>query len=136
VITLTPRAATSRSVFVPSSLAAVADAVAVATEHETQIYVERLSDGWCWSLAHRGSGYPLLRITARFLQVNYHKIMIGFRTLDDGFSILCEDPNAFRTPDAAAVIEFEPDSTPAEVEQRIVERFGTDAAGRDPTGPD
>jgi len=112
-----------RSVFEPSPLAAVAEAVSVATQHETQIYVERFSDGWRWSLAHRGNGYPLLRITARFLRVDYHRIIIGFRTLDDGYSILCEDPDAFRTPDAGAVIEFGRGSTPAAVKQRIVDRL-------------
>jgi hypothetical protein len=112
-----------QSVFEPSPLATVAEAVAVATEHETQIYVERLSDGWRWSLAHRGGPYPLLRITARFLQVNYRKIRIGFRALPDGHSVLCDDPNAFRTAEAAVVINFEPGSSPAAVEQRILGRL-------------
>lgn len=114
-----------RSIFEPSSLAAVAEAVSVATEHESEIYVERLSDGWRWSLAHRGGGYPLLRITARFLQVEHHKILIGFRTLPDGHAVLCEDPAAVRSPESAAVIDFEADSSPASVERRIVDTLGS-----------
>jgi hypothetical protein len=116
-----------RSVFEPSPLATVAEAVSMATEHETQVYVERLSDGWRWSLAHRGGSYPLLRITARFLQVNYRQIMIGFRTLPNGFSVLCEDPNAFRTP--GAVIDFKRRSSPASVERRIVDVLGDTLSG-------
>jgi hypothetical protein len=113
-----------QSVFEPCLLATVAEAVSVATEHETQIYVERLSDGWRWSLAHRGGSYPLLRITARFLRVDYRKIMIGFRTLPDGVSVLCDDPKAVEHPKVAAIIEFERDSSPASAERRIVEVLG------------
>jgi hypothetical protein len=112
-----------QSVFEPSSLAVVAEAVSVATDHERQIYVERLSDGWRWSLAHRGGSYPLLRITARFLQVDHHKIMIGFRTLPGGFSVLCDDPGAVRNAEGAAVINFAPGSSPAAVERRILDRL-------------
>jgi hypothetical protein len=113
-----------QSVFEPSSLATVAEAVAAVTEHETQVYVERLSDGWRWSLAHRGGSYPLLRITARFLQVEHHKIIIGFRTLPDGFSVLCDDPKVVEQPEVAAIIDFDPESSPVSVERRIVDLLG------------
>ena len=112
-----------QSIFEPSPLATVAEAVAVATEHETQVYVERLSDVWRWSLAHRGGSYPLLRITARFLRVAHRKIMIGFRTLPDGFSVLCEDPDMVQDPEVAAIIDFEPASSPAAIERRILDHF-------------
>jgi hypothetical protein len=110
-----------QSVFEPSALADVAEAVSAATEHETQIYVERLSDGWRWSPAIRGGAYPLLRITARFLRVDHNRIMIGFRTLPNGSAVLCDDPKVVRTPEVAAVIDFEAGSSPAAVERRIVE---------------
>jgi hypothetical protein len=113
-----------RSVFEPSPLTVVAEAVSAATEHETRLYVERLPEGWRWSLAHRGGSYPLLRITARFLQVDYHKILIGFRTLPDGISVLCADPSVVRYPEAAALIDFTSGSSPASVERRIVDVLG------------
>lgn len=116
-----------RSVFVSSPLAEVADAVSVATEHERHVYVERFDDGWRWSLAHRGSGYPLLRITARFLQVDHHRIMIGFRTLPNGWSILCEDPQHPRLPEAWAVIEFDQDTPAASVAARARALLGPEA---------
>ena len=116
-----------RSVFDPSPLATVAEAISVATEHETQVYVERLSDGWRWSLAHRGGTYPLLRITARFLRVDHARIMIGFRTITGGYAVLCEDPKIVQRPEAAAIIDFEPNSSPATVERRILEVLGHEA---------
>jgi hypothetical protein len=70
----------------------------------------------------------LLRITARFLQVEHHKIMIGFRTLPDGFSVLCDGPKVVQHPEVAGIIEFEPDSAPASVERRILD-------GLDDPGP-
>lgn len=53
-----------RRTFQPSSLDEVAEAVAVAREHERRFYVERVEGGYRWSVTHRGGGYPLLRITA------------------------------------------------------------------------
>jgi hypothetical protein len=112
-----------QSVFGPSSLVTVAEAIAVATEHGTQIYVERLSGGWRWSLVHRGGSYPLLRITARFLRVDYQKIMIGFRTRPGGFSVLCDDPKVVQHPEVAAIMVFGPARPPAAIERRILDRF-------------
>lgn len=110
-----------RSVFEPSTVGVVAEAISVATEQETRVYVERFPEGWRWSLAHRGGGYPLLRITARFLRVDYHRIVVGFRTLDNGYSILCDDPDNPRLPDAWAMVDFHPDSAPQSVEARILD---------------
>ena len=81
-----------QSVFEPSSLATVAKAVSLATEHETQLYVERLSDGWRWSLAHRGASYPLLRITAGSSRSITRKIMIGFRHYPTGSRFSAKTP--------------------------------------------
>lgn len=109
-----------RSVYEPSPVDAVAEAVAVATEHENRIYVERLDNSYRWSLTHPGGMYPLLRITARFLQVDYHRIVIGFRAVAEGVYVLCEDPANPDEPDAWAVLDFEGPAEPAEVEERIV----------------
>jgi hypothetical protein len=81
-----------RSVFVPSSLADVAEAVAVAAKHERRVYVERVDGNYRWSFTHPGGGYPLLRITARFLCVDYTRIMVGYRTVTEGVCVLCADP--------------------------------------------
>ena len=67
--------------------------------------MERKSDRFRWSLAHPGGGYPILRIAARFLRVDYARIFVGFRTLDNGMAILCEDPTGIDEPDAWAVLE-------------------------------
>ena len=67
---LTERVALIRSTREWSSLEEVALAVSVASESERRIYVERRSDLYRWSLAHPGGGYPILRITARFLRVD------------------------------------------------------------------
>lgn len=52
-----------------------------------------------------------------------HKIMIGFRTLPDGFSVLCDDPKAVEHPEVAAIVDFEPASSPAAIERRILDHF-------------
>jgi hypothetical protein len=113
-----------RSVFEPSSLIEVAEALSVATEREHSFYVERLNNRWRWSFVHRGGAYPLLRVTARFLKCDHYRIMIGFRTLPSGLSILCEDPGKVTEPEAWAIIAVsKPTSTPA-VLSRILDRLG------------
>jgi len=78
---------------VPSPLDEVAEAMSLASETERRFYVERVEGGYRWSFTHPGGGYPLLRIAARFLLVDYTHISIGFRTLDDGMCVLCADPD-------------------------------------------
>jgi hypothetical protein len=88
------RAALIQSTRTWSPIDTVAKAVSTASETMNQIYIERQSNLYRWSPAHSGGSYPLLRITARFLGADYHRIYIGFRTLPDGTSIICEDPDA------------------------------------------
>jgi hypothetical protein len=109
----------ARSIFVPSSLGQVAEAVSVATEHETRIYVERLGDAYRWSLTHRGGPYPLLRITARFLRIDYHRIVVGARAVADGVVVVCGDRETDTEPDAWSVIKFDGPAQPANVAERI-----------------
>jgi hypothetical protein len=73
--------------------------VSTASETMNRVYVERQSDLYRWSPAHSGGSYPLLRITALFLGADHQRIYIGFRTLPDGTSILCEDPGVVEEPD-------------------------------------
>jgi hypothetical protein len=102
-----------------SHLSDVAEAVSVATEHESEVYVERLGSRYRWSLVHRGGPYPLLRITARFLQVDHQRIFIGFRPVGDGYSALLPDEQDTVRPDAHKVLTFEVPTPVVEVEDRI-----------------
>jgi hypothetical protein len=109
-----------RSVFQPSSLDDVAEAVAAASEHERRIYVERVDGGYRWSLTHPGGGYPLLRITARFLRVDYTSFAVGFHTVADGVCVLSGDPGEATRPKAWAVVEFDGPTLPEAVEESIL----------------
>jgi hypothetical protein len=114
-----------RSVFEPSPLESVAEAVSAATEDEQRIYVERIDNRWRWSLTHRGGAYPLLRITARFLRVDHNRIMIGFRTVGDDVCVLRADPDEPVLADAWKVIDFDGPNSSTIVKERILEAFGS-----------
>jgi hypothetical protein len=109
-----------RSVYEPSSLDAVAEAISVATEDEKRIYVERIGSRYRWSLTSAGGMYPLLRITARFLRIDYHRIVIGFRAVAKSVYVLCEDPAEPTEPDAWTAIDFDGPAEPADVAEHIV----------------
>ena len=113
-----------RSIFEPSTLDEVAEAVAVATEHESHIYVERVAAKYRWSLTHSGGGYPLLRITSRFLHVDKTRIMVGCREVDDGVCILCRDINEPLLADRWAVIEFDGPTSPEVAREHIINVLG------------
>ncbi len=118
------RARLLRSVFEPSPLETVAEAVAVATREERRIYVERVAGGWRWSPTHPGGAYPLLRITARFLRVEHTSVRIGFRSPASDVFILSADPHDPEQPDAWAVIEFSAPARPDEVRERVLSELG------------
>jgi hypothetical protein len=61
----------------------------------------------------------LLRITARFLGVDYNRLYVGFRTLRNGTAILCEDPSKFDVPDKWAVLKLSRQITPTAAAWRI-----------------
>ena len=117
------RARCIRSVFEPSPLEDVAHAVSEATELQTRIYVERFGDLWRWSLVHSGGGYPLLRISAQYLKMDYTAIFIGFRTLHNELAILCKDPNAPWEPDQWRIVEFDGPTAAGGVTKRICDAF-------------
>ena len=110
----------ARSIFEPSSLNEVAEAVSVATEEEKRLYVERFGETYRWSLTHPGGMYPLLRISARFLRIDYHGLVIGFRAVADGVYVLAGDPATDQDPDAWTVLEFDRPAEPSDVRGRIV----------------
>jgi hypothetical protein len=107
-----------------STLETVARAVAAAGETEPIAYVERRADEYRWSLATKGGGYPLLRVSARFLGVDHQRIFVGFRTLPDGTAILCEDPANVEIPDRWALLELSGSATAAAVAWRIRTTLG------------
>jgi hypothetical protein len=68
----------------------------------------------------------LLRITARFLRVDYQRLVIGFRKVSDGVFVLCRDPAVPERCDAWRVMEFEERTEPADVKERIARAFADD----------
>jgi hypothetical protein len=117
------RARCIRSAFDPSALEDVAFAVSEATQFQSRVYVERQEGLWRWSLVHGGGPYPLHRITAVYLQMDYQAIFVGFRTLPDGLAILTKDPDAPWEPDDWAILEFDGPTSPRDAARRITEAF-------------
>jgi hypothetical protein len=109
----------SRSIFEPSPLEEVAEAIFVASERESEVYVERFDDRYRWSLVHKGGAYPLLRVTAAFLQMDYHALAIGTRTVAGGYAALAEYPEDEPEPDASAVIALQWGTLPDDAVARI-----------------
>ena len=112
------------SIFEPSPVEVVAEAIFVASEHASEVYVERLDDRYRWSLVHKGGAYPLLRVTARFLQMDYHALAIGFRTVVDGYTALAEYPEDEPAPDAAAVIALRCPTLPPDAVDLVQQAVG------------
>lgn len=106
-------------IFEPSSLEEVAEAVSAATEDETHVYVERIGRAYRWSLVHPGGAYPLLRIAARFLRIDYHRIVIGSRKVAAGVWIVREDSAEVGRPDAWAILYFNKPTRRMDVKQTI-----------------
>jgi hypothetical protein len=104
--TITPRGAIE-STRTWSSVEVVAEAIALASKSIGLVYVERLGDDlFRWSPAHKGGAYPLTRIVAKFLEVDYKRIYIGFRTVD-GAAVLCDDPANVEEPTAWCFLNFD-----------------------------
>jgi len=118
------RADLIRTVFEPSGLEQVARAISEATEFQPRIYVERTGSWYRWSLVHPGGPYPLLRITARFLQMDYHHLAIGFKTLGNGLCALSRDPEHATEPEAWAVLDFDGKESVEAVQNRILRLLG------------
>jgi hypothetical protein len=102
-----------------STIETVAMAVSVATEFQTEVYVERLGDRYRWSLIHRGGPYPLLRITAKYLQIDYSSIVVGCREVGDGWSGLEGSETESLESDVWSILSFDGPTTPADVRALI-----------------
>jgi hypothetical protein len=101
------RARLIRSCFDWSPVEEVADAISQASDHERSVYAERLGCQYRWSLVHPGGPYPLLRIAARYLRIDYSKIFIGFRTLDNGLAVLWDSRADQTPPDKWTILAFD-----------------------------
>lgn len=121
-------AALAQTIMETLPLRKVAAAVAAATEHERRVYVERMSRGWRWSLVHAGGPYPLLRVTARFLRMDYRRLMIPTHTLDGRNTIVWRTRNRPSKSGSWALVDFDGPSTAREVEDKIRETFAALAA--------
>ena len=102
-----------------SSLERVALAVSTATESHTELYVERSGDRYRWSLIHPGGPCPLLRITAKFLEVDYTSIYVGCRVVGDRYSALDPGSPLSVVPDAWAILKLELRTPREDVEEAI-----------------
>jgi hypothetical protein len=109
--------------------------IAAATEFTPLlVYVERRIDLYRWSPAHRGGPYPLMRVTARFLQTDYHALVLPCRALKDaspvagfgkdgiwqGVCIVTGEEDENGPPAAWTVLEFDAPQTAAAVRGRIL----------------
>ncbi len=106
-----------------STIETVSLAVSVATEFQRQVYVERLGERYRWSLIHRGGPYPLLRITAKYLQVDLQSIIVGCREVGDGWSGLNGSETEPLEPEAWAILSFDGQTTAADVGALIRQHF-------------
>jgi len=101
-----------------SPLDDVVAAVVDAATDQRRVYVERLGDQYRWSIV-AGSGYPLHRTVAAYLGVDYKRIYIGFRTVDDDLCIVCEDPAKVEVPDAWVAFDLDESLGSADVRRLI-----------------
>jgi hypothetical protein len=113
----------TRSIFEPAPLEEVAEALFVASERESTVYVERFDGLYRWSLAHRGGAYPLLRVTANFLQMDYHVLAIGFRTVLNDWTVL-GDGDDEPAPDDAAIVPLAYPTLPHEAAELVSQALG------------
>ena len=114
--------------FRPSPLEEVAEAISVATEKFHDIYVERRSDRYRWSFATKGGPYPLLRITARFLQMDPYSLAgVGSREVGGGWCVqIVADGDA--EPDAWSVLRFDGATSADQVRLRVLTEVTANAA--------
>jgi len=91
---------------------------------EKLLYIERLDSRYRWSLVAKSS-YPLLRITARFLKVDHHRIFVGFRTLEDEYRLLWDEKADATPPDAWTLVGFDRPTSADEITRRVWAILGT-----------
>jgi hypothetical protein len=108
----------------------LAEALVLASEHSCRVLLSVTRDyRFGWALTHQGGPYPLLRITARFLGVDYRSMVLPARSVEGTSAV--GDPDAERsdeTADTQLVHLAEPLDTAA-ARRLIVATFGIEAIG-------
>ena len=108
-----------QSVFRLSPLEVVTEAVSTAIEVCRNIYVERRGDQYRWSLTTTGGPYPMLRMTAQFLKMDYSSLRgVGSRLVAGGHCVQIVDDEGTE-PDASSVLRFDEPTTAEAVRERI-----------------
>jgi len=99
------------------------DIPTVATETFHDIYIERRGDQYRWSFATKGGPYPLLRITARFLEMDPCSLVgVGSRVVGDGWGVQIVESD--KEPDDWAVLTCEGHQTAEQVYELILTALG------------
>ena len=71
-----------------SEPADVIDAIVSATEaYDLTVWVGASEHGWRWSPATKGGPYPLLRMVARYLNLDHRQLLVGAIASGDGWTI-------------------------------------------------
>ncbi|HEY5519017.1 MAG TPA: hypothetical protein VIK08_00015 [Candidatus Limnocylindrales bacterium] len=122
---------TSAPFGVISTLPAVAQAIADASRPRSLFYVERFGHHCRWSPAHRGGPYPLLRETAKLLDVDYHTLVVHARAISptgfdaDGIwaGVSALDFGDETPPDASMVLNLDGPTSEQQVLERLADLF-------------
>lgn len=101
-----------------SSLQEVAAAVSAYSVTRAPVHVEQWADGYRWSPAHGGGPYPLHRVAAQFLQVDYHTFYLPFTTSRRGYAYIPPEEATGR-PLVTDILSLERRITPEEAQGLI-----------------
>ncbi len=115
---LTERSRTLRH-WSPLGDVAVAIEGAVAS-FELCVWVGRRGAEFRWSPATRGGPYPLLRMVARYLELDHYRLAVTGVEALDGWTIVEGD----ESPDAEAIVVVPGGASIGEIEQLLAGRLG------------
>lgn len=115
----------TNSIMAECSLEHVAEAIATHARPGREVYVERRGAGYRWSPAHAGGSYPLHREVALTIDVDYHRFVLPFVTVD-GRAIV---KAGLAEGDVVAASFIEPTTDALENMERIRSALGNGATG-------
>lgn len=87
---------------------------------ELRVWVGRRGAEFRWSPATRGGPYPLLRMVARYLELDYHRLAVTGVEALDGWTIVEGD----ESPDTEAIIAVPSGASIGEIKELLAERLG------------
>ncbi len=87
---------------------------------ELCVWVGRRGAEFRWSPATRGGPYPLLRMVARYLELDHYSLAVKGVEALDGWTIVEGD----ESPDAEAIVVVPRGASIGEIEQLLAERLG------------